>query len=166
MTLKVKDNFLKKDIFNNLHERMMGSFFPWYWNNGVNYGTGEGEPDSSFQFTHIFFKDDAVNSNDFEILNPFIEKLKIKKLIRIKANLLTKHHEIYEHGLHIDSHVENAKTAIFYLNDNNGYTKFETGKIVKSKSNRLVEFDACIKHTGSTVTNKKRRVVINFNYVN
>ena len=38
------------------------------------------------------------------------------------------------------------------------------GKVVKSVANRLVKFDSNLEHTGYTSTNKKRRVVINFNY--
>ncbi len=56
------------------------------------------------------------------------------------------------------------KTSIFYVNTNNGYTKFEDGTIVESVANRMVIFPANIKHTGTTCSDEKRRVVINFNY--
>lgn len=57
------------------------------------------------------------------------------------------------------------KTAIFYINTNNGYTKFNIKKkIVKSKANRLVKFPAKIKHTGTTCTDKDERIVLNINY--
>ena len=67
--------------------------------------------------------------------------------------------------MHIDfGDVTGYKTAIYYVNSNDGYTKFETGEIVESVGNRLVIFDGRIKHCGSTHTNQKYRIVINFNY--
>ena len=38
------------------------------------------------------------------------------------------------------------------------------GKKIKSEENKYVEFDSSLKHTGTTCTDQKRRVVINFNY--
>ena len=67
--------------------------------------------------------------------------------------------------MHIDfGDVTGYKTAIYYVNSNDGYTKFETGEIVESVGNRLVIFDGRTKHCGSTHTNQKYRIVINFNY--
>ena len=96
------------------------------------------------------------------ILQPILSKLKYKKLIRIKANLLIQTPKIQEHHFHIDQ--ESGRTGIFYINDNNGYTKFEDGSKVKSEKNKYVEFDSKLKHTGTSCTDAKRRVVINFNY--
>ena len=50
--------------------------------------------------------------------------------------------QIIETYMHKDlNHVENWKTALFYLNTNDGYTKFESGEIVETVANRLVIFD-------------------------
>jgi hypothetical protein len=97
-------------------------------------------------------------------LTPFIDNLKPKALVRIKCNLTTRTHEIIEHGYHTDQPFSNFKTGIYYLNDNNGYTKFEDGSKVESVANRYVEFDGNILHTGTTCTNSNYRIVINFNY--
>jgi len=51
-----------------------------------------------------------------------------------------------------------------YVNTNNGYTKFEDGTKVESVANRLVTFPANMKHKGTSCTDEKIRVVINFNY--
>ena len=56
-----------------------------------------------------------------------------------------------------------SKTAVYYVNSNDGYTKFEGNKI-ESVANRMIVFDSRINHTGTTCTNTKRRLVINFNY--
>ena len=41
---------------------------------------------------------------------------------------------------------------------------FKKGGKVKCIENRLVTFDSNLEHAGVTCTDKKRKVVINFNY--
>ena len=48
---------------------------------------------------------------------------------------------------------------------NNGYSEFEDGTKVESVANRMVTFPANVKHTGTSCTDEKTRVVINFNYL-
>ena len=74
--------------------------------------------------------------------------------------------EIIEHGYHVDHPYLNAKTASFYLNTCDGYTAFEDNQKVESKENRIVIFNSSKKHTGTSVTNSNRRVVLNLNYFN
>ena len=86
---------------------------------------------------------------------------------------------IYNEKVHVD--YPNMKTAAFYINTNNGYTKFrrEWGdwavvngypedpdheRIVESRSNRMVIFDSNLEHSGYTCTDEKVRVLVNFNY--
>ena len=64
--------------------------------------------------------------------------------------------------MHTDQ--EKGTTGIFYVNTCNGYTRFKNNKIIKSKENTYIEFDSTLEHTGASCTDKKRRVVINFNY--
>ena len=96
------------------------------------------------------------------IINIVLSKIKYNKLTAVKANLLTKTKNIIEHGFHIDQNI--GTTGILYLDNSNGYTKFENGKKIKSEENKYVEFDSTLKHTGSSCTDEKRRIVINFNY--
>tara|TARA_Y100000114_G_scaffold71689_1_gene65650 strand:- start:212 stop:691 length:480 start_codon:yes stop_codon:yes gene_type:complete len=156
----ISKNFLTKDEFNSVEEAIMGDRFPWYYNDEVvNPGDG------FFQFTYLFVNNgkENCNSKTMDMLKPILNKIKYKKIRRIKANLLTKSENIIEHGLHTDVD-EKMKTGIFYVNTCNGYTKFKGGKKIKSEKNKYVEFDSDLMHTGSTCTDKKRRVVINFNY--
>ena len=51
------------------------------------------------------------------------------------------------------------------MNTNNGYTEFENGVKIESVANRLITFPAGMKHRGTSCTDKKIRVVINFNYL-
>ena len=97
-------------------------------------------------------------------------KLKPSASIRVKANLLTRTDEILQNAFHSDfdkhkKNYDNVKTAIFYLNTNNGKTIFEDGTRVESIANRLVTFDSNVNHTGTTCTDKIFRSVINVVYV-
>ena len=56
-------------------------------------------------------------------------------------------------------------TSIFFINTNNGYTMFETGKKVPSVENRLVTFPNNLMHTGISQTDTKSRVTLNLNYL-
>jgi hypothetical protein len=57
-------------------------------------------------------------------------------------------------------------TAIFYINSNDGYTIFKKNKkIIKSKENKFIYFKSNSEHAGTTCTDQKVRVVINFNYI-
>ena len=67
------------------------------------------------------------------------------------------------HGYHTDFPFE-CKTAIFYINSNNGLTLFKNGQIIESVENRMVIFNSQLEHTGTTSTDTKNRIVVNFNY--
>jgi hypothetical protein len=62
--------------------------------------------------------------------------------------------------------IKNSKTGIFYINTNNGYTKFKNKKLIKSEENKLIFFDSSKEHTGTTCTDELFRIVINFVYTN
>ena len=176
------DNFLDKQSFHNLQNIILGDDFNWFYNVGIDYPEKKND---KFQFTHIFYKTNVgVNSDQYEILNPILTKFKPKEIFRIKSNLLTRTPNIVENEFHVDadkhsfwtsqeSHylklvseekLNQLSTSIFYVNTNNGYTKFEDGTKVESVANRIVTFPANMKHTGTSCTDEKTRVVINFNY--
>ena len=46
----------------------------------------------------------------------------------------------------------------------NGYTIFEDGAKVESVANRMITFPANVKHKGTSCSDEKTRVNINFNY--
>ena len=157
--MNIHKKFLSKKEFKNMQDFMMGLYFPWYFSDCVNI-----KGDGFFQFEFVFFNNTQNCSNEFmNLLQPILFKLKYKKLIRVKANLLTQTNKIIEHGMHIDREI--GKTSIFYINNCNGYTKFKNGKKIISEENKLVEFKSTLQHSGSSCTDQKRRVVINFNYI-
>jgi len=159
--MKIYKNFLSKEDFKKIESTIMGDYMPWYYNEFVIRSNKD-----SFQFTYSFMAEgeQTCHQDMIDLLQPILSKLKYKKLNRIKANLLSRDSKINEHGFHIDNAQEKGTTGIFYMNDCNGYTKFEDGSIVLSESNKYVEFNSKLRHTGSSCTDAKRRVVINFNY--
>lgn len=161
----VTENFIEEEQFQKIQSTLMGSEFEWRFNDHVNrsYDLNETEDVNIFQFVHVFYSNHSRHSNYFNLIDPYIKKLNVKSLIRVKANLLTRTNEIIEHGYHTDQNFD-CKTAIAYINTNNGYTIFDDGKKINSVENRVVQFDTNIEHSGSTCTDQKTRIVINFNY--
>ena len=157
----IKDNFLDKVDFEKMRDMMLGDKFPWYFQEGVAYS---GKDQDHFYWTHIFFSPNAgITSPFFKILNPILEKLEIKALIRIKGNLYSNHGKIEEHKSHTDFPFEH-KGAIFSLNTCNGFTTLKDKTKIKSVENHLLLFDPSLPHHSSTCTDAKIRCNININY--
>lgn len=162
--MQVIDNALSPYHYIAIRDLMMGHQFPWYLYNTVVESTKEEIEDKEiYHFVHLFFYD-GLCSNSYDILNPIFEILNPKTIIKIKANLLTCTKDPKFFSMHTDTSYPTAKTAIFYVNTNDGVTKFETGEEVASVANRLVVFDSNISHTGRRPTDQTSRVLINFNY--
>ena len=155
---EVIDNFLCDYDFKSFTHILMGNNFPWYYNDDICY-----ENDGKFQFTHTFYNhNDGTKSYYYSLLDACQNKLGVKKLVRIKANLNPRTLFHKKAGYHID--FKDIMTAVYYVNTNNGWTKFKKGGRVKSVANRVVIFDSNLEHSGVTCTDEKRRMVINFNY--
>ena len=158
--MKVINNCLNKEELVTIQNLMINNEFPWFITWGISSNKNK-----NYQFTHNFHDGICIKSDYFNLMNSFIEILKPNSFIRIKANLLLKTNKIIKHGYHIDNKVKKSKTAIFYVNNNNGFTQFENGIISKSEENKLIIFNTDQKHTGTTCTDELFRIVINFNYV-
>ena len=156
----VIENALEKKNFLAIKNTLEGEFFPWYFCPGINY-----ETDNNFQFVHTFYNNFTIISNFYDLIIPIIKVLKPLSIIKIKANLLPQEKNIIEHGMHVDYYHKNCKTAIYYVNTNNGYTKFLEGTKISSEENKLLIFNTEEKHTGTSCTDASKRIVINFNYV-
>ena len=168
--MKIEDNFLAQDDFYELQAFMVGPepALPWYYNSIID----SADDVDKFQFTHLFYTDWVPISSSMKILNPILIKINPMSLYRIKANLLTRTPNIIENSFHVDigglknspEKLKQWTTSIFYMGTNNGYTKFEDGTKVESVANRMVTFPSNMKHKGTSCTDEKTRVVINFNY--
>ena len=158
--MKIIKEVLDKKISLNIKNVLTSNEFPWFIHKGIVY-----EKENNYQFAHIFYYKHQINSTFFEnLINPILKILNPISIIKIKANLLPRDKKIIEHGMHVDFKNKNSKTAIYYVNTNNGYTKFENNKKITSEENKLIIFNSNIKHTGTTCTDSDYRIVINFNY--
>ena len=155
----VVDNFLKKEDYTNLRQMLESDNFPWYF---YLHTANKTNDIFNYQFIHLFYRDDVPNSDYFDILKPLIKQINPISLIRVKANLNPISHKLVKFDKHFDQPIK-CKVAIYYINDNNGYTVVGKEKI-KSKSNRIVFFNSSLEHYGTNSTNCKNRMLINFNY--
>ena len=156
--MKIIDNFLTDEEFKPIAETFLGEEFPWFYNDAISE-----RGDDRFQFIHGLYKDCTFVSNFAPLMFPILNKLNMFMLKRIKANLITRTERQLKSVPHID--YKNIKTAIFYVNTNNGYTIFENGEKIDCIENSIVIFDSNYKHASVSQTDTNTRVVINFNFV-
>ena len=161
---KVVDNFLDKKVFKEIQKGILeNTYFPWYFSNYTDY-LGEKGLDKG-KYIHTFYENNNSNSKYYNLLLPIIEKLKCVSLIKIKINSTNYSNKIIEGTYHVDNKHKGTTTAVYYINTNDGYTKFKKNKKkISSVENRMVIFNSNTEHLGTTTTNTKRRVVLNFNY--
>ena len=163
--IKIIDNFLDKKDFNNLKKGMEDTnYFPWFYAPSKDK---KSDTDlNQFQFTHIFYENYTINSTKFDLVEAIVKKINPTALIRIKANLTTYSPILKEGYFHTDGLSKNMKSAIYYLNTNDGYTLFKKDKKkIESVANRMIFFNSTEWHTGTNTTNAKKRIVINFVYI-
>tara|TARA_R100000008_G_scaffold26289_1_gene14377 strand:- start:43 stop:585 length:543 start_codon:yes stop_codon:yes gene_type:complete len=161
---QIYDNFLDTRGFKVVRDCLLHQDFPWYYNPTIT-GTDYDHDVDLFQFVHPFYMESPhhMKSKHTNFIAPVLQKLAPKRIIRVKANLRTKASGIHKSDFHVDT-LEKGKTAIFYINSNNGYTEFKDGTKVNSVANRLVLFDTDMMHLGTSCTDEKIRVVLNINY--
>ena len=186
--IEVRDNFLPEDVFEKIKKGIVYcENFPWFLNRVLDLSIDTPEvtsymgktmcdEDDNRQFCYLFYKTDQDKLKDsphmgreLDIIVPLIERYEFTHdpkyiFLQAKANLNVRTEKNIEHGFHRD-HPWRGKTSVYYLNDNDGYTKFQNGQVVESKANRAVIFDSPELHTGSTQTDEYARYVVNLNWV-
>jgi len=167
--MKVIDNFLPPEAFQYVQSQLLSPAWPWYFQNHVDYAE-ESENLEKSQFCYQLYRNHTWQGAGESIVTPFLHRLKAVALVRVKANLQVRTKTRKQNNFHVDllnpdhEPYENLLTAIYYVNSNDGVTVFEDGTEVESVANRMVVFPSKTKHTGTTCTDQKRRVVVNFNY--
>ncbi len=156
--MNIYKNFIDKEICKKINNTMLGVNFPWFYRKNQ---TGK---DSSF-LNHVFFTEGKLNSNFYSLIEPLVKKLNPVKLINIRANLCLK--RPMKSNWHSDFDnlklTPKSRTAIYYVNTNNGYTIFKNKKI-KSEANKIIVFNGNIKHKVKYQTDRDTRIVVNFLY--
>lgn len=165
MSYEVYDNILSDHDAESIESLLLGEQFPWYFNQYVINHKKESSL-NHFQFVHVFHDGIGIRSDSWQIINPLLDVIGMSAILRIKSNLIPIAEEITIHGYHSDFSglPLPSKSAVYYVNTNNGFTIFENGDKVDSVKNRLLVFDNDMRHSGTTCTDKKARVVINFNF--
>ena len=164
------DNFLDEETFIRLQGALLSRNLAWYF---APFTDGKEEGSSQFYFGHNIYINHTWVSGLSNDLSPLIQKIKPMAIHMIRANLMTRTEKSIESQFHSDMEknaptkdkVDQWTTAIYYINDCNGYTKLEDGSVIESRANRLLTFPSDIRHLGSTCTDEKRRVLINLNYI-
>ena len=157
---KTIKNFLDKKTFLKCQEILFGEL-PWFYR-----GELVEDKKNNFYFTHSFMKEQQVTSPAYDhIIKPFVERLRMKYIFEIRANLILKTDKEIFSGFHVDTD-KSSTTAIFYVNNNNGHTILDKKKKIKIKptANKLLIFNNELPHGVMAQTNTKRRIIINFNY--
>ena len=166
MKHKVIDNFLDEEYFDSLvslftdKEKTGSGVMPWFFQSDVA-GLVE---DKIFFLYHMFYENHVPASDLYEKLIPLLEKLGVKALMRIKANLYPNTHIIHEHPMHTDYPYSHSG-ALLSLNTCDGYTKIKDGTKINSVANRVLLFDPSEEHCSTTTTNVLARFNININYI-
>jgi hypothetical protein len=159
--MKIVDDFLAPhEIYDEIANPLMDTRIPLALHNGGDY-VGDGH----WQFVHVIYGFGEPQSRMYDQIMPICSKVNelmpptsmpILSRAKINVNYPTATHE--EWDFHRDSHFPHY-VGILYLNDNNGYTEFETGEKVYCKANRFVWFDGRIKHRMVSSTDTIRAIV-------
>ena len=157
---KIIDNVLTEEEFQKIETFLTGANIAWYFQKDI---AKKNETTDDFYFTHMFYKDYETRSDKISLLQPILNILNPKALIRIKGNLYPNLGKMIVNGIHTDYPFKH-NGALFYINTNNGHTILEDGTKIQSKKNRLLLFDSSKKHRSTHCTDQMMRININFNY--
>ena len=160
---KIVDNFLEKEEFDKLKNFMFGRDIVWFYTDTLNY-----EQDNKSLHTyleHHFFnlKQPGVVSPFLDRVNPLLEKIKWKSIMRVKGNLYPRTNKIEIHSQHRD-YPFSHKGCLFSLNTCDGATVLKDGTKINSIENRMLFFNPYYLHSSTSTTNSKARMNININY--
>ena len=162
--MKIIDNFLDEDEFKILQQYLTNDNFTW---NLLPSIANNKQGLDQFQLVHPFFDISKPSQTDWSpFLQPILTKLNAQYIFRIKANLRPRTSQGVLSDFHTDMNL-NQQTAIFYLNTNNGYTKFKDNTLddIPSVANRLITFYGHLEHCGCSATDCNNRIVLNINYI-
>lgn len=159
---EIIDDFTQDYTNDHIYKVLSSRTFPWFLANKVKT---KKDNLSNTQFFHMIYENDTHYKSDYySLIEPIIKKLDAAVLLKVKINCTLHTEKIIEFPFHVDVGYR-AKTCVYYVNDNNGYTYFKDGSKIDSKARRLVKFDSHHLHSGTTSSNTKYRFVININYI-
>jgi len=167
MDYKIIDDCIHKDDLKTLTDTLCNysldkrTDFPWFYSESI--ASKHETSNAGVYFYHPFYASFNWCSDWSFLLEPILQILQPKAIIRIKGNLYPATENIIEHSPHTDYNYSH-KGAVFFLNSNNGSTVLSDRTRISSISNRLLLFDPSCPHQSTNCTDKKSRISINFNY--
>jgi len=172
------EKLLPQELEDAVHDAIMSKKFRWNWNSETIVRSNvDGE---LFQMTHLIMIRNKIWSDHYSLVNmiigAFVEKtkIKLKKIIRIKVNLIPNiahDKSVLKNIIHTDVELNkkgNFVSIVYYVTDSDGDTAiFEDDKeTVKLTSppikGNCVWFNSKTFHRSCVPIHHKRRVVINF----
>ena len=190
--MKIIDDFLPKEIFENLQKYVLSMEFPWFYSEAVSINPLDNDIQDPMAVEtdglhHIIFdpENDAI-SFVHKIFTPFYQELerqfgfKPEHLIRNRLSQKTPKVGFVDGNYNIP-HVDYFRphvSLVFYFNDCDGPTyifdqEFYFGKRINKgftvkdrvhpKANRLLWIDGWQYHTASNPIHSPRRVILNIN---
>jgi hypothetical protein len=170
--ITVKDNFLPKDLNQQLQNLVNSNNFDWYFEPRSLVRVDDG----NYMFVHkLLSKSHNHESQWFSMFKPMLKTLAdivpFTDCLRMKINCYPNRDKIYEHAKHVDfldfitkKPPHNLVTCIYNFTTCNGYTVVGDEKFI-SKQNQIIIFDGDIEHYGATATNVENRIVLNINII-
>lgn len=174
--------FLELEHQNNIEKLLTSEPFEWHYNLSTVSGvekTDEKEYDTS-QFTHLFYFENEIKTSidNLNVIKPLLDKLEIKKIFKIKANLLTPHPDPKHYHLpHWDIDELGHTTLLYYVNDSDGDTilfdKLANDKELDNLSiihketpvkGNALKFNSDRFHASNNPVNYQSRIVLNIVY--
>jgi hypothetical protein len=173
---QVVDNFLPKQVADEIYTMLFSGDFPWFFKEDVTYDSyDETRTKNSPGFSHVFFNLQNGPSSFYFYVNtlPFIGKVQLPPSQIIKARtFLQLATNTPQKDAHNNKHIDTKEPHIvllYYVCDSDGDTflmsKDETSDIVTKrispKKNRALIFDGSMYHASSKPEHTNR-CVINF----
>ena len=155
--IEVIDDFLNQNDFNKLKDIAFKSDFYY-----APFVSSKNATDGYYFERNIFSKC-RIMSPIFSLIEPVLDKLNVKALVRAKINMYPRNDRLIEFGQHTDTDFK-CNTFILSLNTCDGFTRIGKDKTVPSKENTGIYFLSNTPHNGTNCTDQNVRVNININY--
>ena len=166
---RVIDNVLSEDNLTNIEQNILEApIFAAHQSTALHQSNNVYDVMMSKVFYSCYYPLCGYDKEYLPYFHPLLDKVVDGGfLLRVSLNLTFATSNPYVSQFHVDTDVPNSRTCVYYLNTNNGGTKFQkSGEIVQSQRNRCVIFPSHFFHAAVNTTNTKLRWVLNINYLN
>ena len=162
MDYEIIDNFLPKSNFKLIKSAISDPEFPWLYKEMK--GDAQSTVKNYAEFEHLIYTQNVPVSPFFETFSILVDKLECRSLLNMSCLMYMRENELFTVSSNPNYAFPNTK-AIFYLNNNDGYTLLEEDIKIENIENRLIIFDGSKPYIESNCTNTMRRLSISFNYI-